>query len=120
MIFNQRPANVEAHAHAVGLRAEKRREQLPGHFRWDTNAAVRHFDDSERVRQLCRSQHGDSLFRRQMLHRLARVSQEIDQHLLDHDAVGEDKWQVVRQLEFAFERALFVVTFNEFDDVGRQ
>jgi hypothetical protein len=86
--FDDRTADVEAHAHAVGLGREQGGEQLFFEFWRDPRATI---DDPDfhLLVHLAKLDRQSPLLGRGLAHRLDAVAHQIEQHLFEHHRVGQ-------------------------------
>src|ERR1700722_10052941 len=98
MGFNNRAADREAHAHAVGLRRVEGFKETRQAFRAQPMTAVPHRDaNTFRCDQLC----GDIQFALapcQIAHRLNGIDHQVEDHLLELDSISLNVWQGLCQL----------------------
>src|SRR5690349_21623544 len=96
--FHDRPADREANPHATLFRGGKRLEQVLQDLRRDPGSGIPYTDLNERFgRQGSCSDRQLTL--PHILHGLDRIADEIEENLLDLNAVHEDQWIVGRKVE---------------------
>src|SRR5581483_1846067 len=88
MRFDYGAADRKSDAHALAFGGNERLEELFHHVGADAAAGVRHTYCDDAVR---RSGRDGEMARRRVLHGFDRVADEIEQHLLHLDLVGEYK-----------------------------
>src|SRR5574343_1180171 len=97
--LDDRAADGQPDAHALGLGGVERGENLFHVLLGQPVTLVGDGDLQHAVVDLPRVQGQLPAFERHVAHRLDAVLDQIEQHLLDHDAVDDDVGQMLRQVE---------------------
>ena len=93
MELDDRAANVEPHPHAFGLGGEERGEQPAAAVLVEAVTAVDHRDFDRPRSAGAHPHHQQALVGQRLGHGVEAVADQVQQHLLDHDAVGEHRRQ---------------------------
>jgi hypothetical protein len=96
--FHDRPADREAHTHAIRFGGEEGVEQLGRILRRYPDPAIRHTYEHLLWIVLTRSDHQFARPIRDRLHCFHAVHHQVDDHLLQLDPIAQDHGQSGRQL----------------------
>ena len=99
MLLDDRPADRQPHAHAIGLRRKEGVEQPADMFRRDSGAGILHRNEYLIGPVLARAYQQFATGPRHPTHGLNAVHQKIHHNLLQLDAVAIDGWERRPQVE---------------------
>src|SRR3974377_852459 len=102
MVFNNRAADPETHSHPLGLRSVECLKEMRGVWLAEPNAHIAYLERNGRlsIQLRCLGPDGPGLFTAfDAVHRLARFHEQIEQDLLQLDAVAHNPGQPAIQFQ---------------------